>query len=148
MSNEETYVLNDSSDNDADGDVETIMYHEESVPTSKRRRKSSETDTESRKRRRKGASKKEYSDEALENAVEDIRTGNTLLGTSIKHKIPRSTLYMRVKALGIHLNPSRSDYTNDDIRQAIDLVIGTLIFNIYTQKFFRLIISFGPFSWI
>lgn len=139
LSNEETYVVNDlSDDNDADadadldGDIETVVLSEGS-PT-KKTKASEETNSDSRKRKRKSSCKKEYSDEALTAAMNDIQAGKTLLETATKHGIPRSTLYMRVKTLGLTLAPARSDYTNEDMRQAIDQVIGTLIISLISEK--------------
>jgi hypothetical protein len=62
----------------------------------------------------------------LSSAIADIRAGSSLLDAAARNHIPRSTLYMRAKVLGIPLNPSRSEYTNEDMKAAIDAVIGML----------------------
>lgn len=75
-------------------------------------------------KRRKSVSKKDYSDEDLAAAIADIRNGSSLLEAAAKNHIPRSTLYMRAKIFNIPLNPSRSEYTNDDMKAAIQDVLG------------------------
>ena len=77
-----------------------------------------------KKRKRRFAVKREYSDEMLATAINNLRDGQTLIEASTKNNIPRSTLYMRAKALGINLNASRSEYPAECMGAAIKSVIG------------------------
>ncbi|XP_012150886.1 uncharacterized protein LOC100876849 isoform X2 [Megachile rotundata] len=77
-----------------------------------------------RKKRRRDATKRDYSDDMLASAINDLKSGQTLIEASTKHNIPRSTLYMRAKALGIHLNASRNEYPAECMKAAINAVIG------------------------
>lgn len=77
-----------------------------------------------RRKRRRDAIKREYSDDMLASAINDLRLGQTLIEAATKHNIPRSTLYMRAKALGIHLNASRNEYPAECMKAAINAVIG------------------------
>ncbi|XP_076171181.1 uncharacterized protein LOC143148591 isoform X1 [Ptiloglossa arizonensis] len=77
-----------------------------------------------RKKRRRDTIKREYSDDMLASAINDLKSGQTLIEASTKHNIPRSTLYMRAKALGIHLNASRNEYPAECMKAAINTVIG------------------------
>lgn len=77
-----------------------------------------------RKKRRRDAMKREYSDDMLASAINDLKLGQTLIEAATKHNIPRSTLYMRAKALGIHLNASRNEYPAECMKAAINAVIG------------------------
>lgn len=77
-----------------------------------------------KKKRRRDATKRDYSDDMLESAINDLKSGQTLIEASTKHNIPRSTLYMRAKALGIHLNASRNEYPAECMKAAINAVIG------------------------
>lgn len=86
---------------------------------------SDETSGHEEPKRRKSVSKKDYSDEDLAAAIADIKSGSSLLEAAAKNHIPRSTLYMRAKILNVPLNPSRSEYTNEDMKAAIQDVLGT-----------------------
>ncbi|XP_047345726.1 uncharacterized protein LOC124947510 isoform X1 [Vespa velutina] len=77
-----------------------------------------------KRKRRREAIKREYSDDMLASAINDLRLGQTLIEAATKHNIPRSTLYMRAKALGIHLNASRNEYPAECMKAAINAVIG------------------------
>lgn len=83
-----------------------------------------------RKKRRRDTIKREYSDDMLASAINDLKSGQTLIEASTKHNIPRSTLYMRAKALGIHLNASRNEYPAECMKAAINTVIGWYLFYI------------------
>lgn len=76
-----------------------------------------------RKKRRRETVKRDYSDDMLTSAINDLKLGQTLIETASKHNIPRSTLYMRAKALGIHLNASRNGYPAECMNAAITAVI-------------------------
>ncbi|XP_058800883.1 uncharacterized protein LOC131669773 isoform X2 [Phymastichus coffea] len=84
--------------------------------------KEENSDTMARRRRR-SVCKKEYTDKMLTNAINDIKAGTSLLDAAAKFHIPRSTLYMRAKILGLTLNNHKCDYTADDMKAAIDAVI-------------------------
>lgn len=77
-----------------------------------------------KKKRRRDTAKRDYSDDMLAAAINDLRAGQTLIEAATKHNIPRSTLYMRAKALGIHLNASRNEYPAECMNAAITAVIG------------------------
>ncbi|KAI4487723.1 hypothetical protein M0802_011913 [Mischocyttarus mexicanus] len=53
-----------------------------------------------RRKRKRDVMKREYSDDMLASAINDLRLGQTLIEAATKHNIPRSTLYMRAKGLG------------------------------------------------
>ncbi|XP_066597084.1 uncharacterized protein [Prorops nasuta] len=76
-----------------------------------------------RKKKRRESSKRDYSDDMLVSAINDLRAGQTLIEAATRHNIPRSTLYMRAKALGIHLNASRNEYPAECMKAAIDAVL-------------------------
>ncbi|XP_011050130.1 PREDICTED: uncharacterized protein LOC105143470 isoform X2 [Acromyrmex echinatior] len=76
-----------------------------------------------KKKRRRDTVKREYSDDMLASAINDLKLGQTLIEAATKHNIPRSTLYMRAKALGIHLNASRNGYPAECMNAAINSVI-------------------------
>ncbi|XP_014609142.1 PREDICTED: uncharacterized protein LOC106789457 isoform X2 [Polistes canadensis] len=76
-----------------------------------------------RRKRKRDVMKREYSDDMLASAINDLRLGQTLIEAATKHNIPRSTLYMRAKGLGIHLNASRNEYPAECMQAAIDTVI-------------------------
>ncbi|XP_050446444.1 uncharacterized protein LOC126849037 isoform X1 [Cataglyphis hispanica] len=77
-----------------------------------------------KKKRRRETTKRDYSDDMLTSAINDLKLGQTLIEAATKHNIPRSTLYMRAKALGIHLNTSRNGYPAECMSAAITAVIG------------------------
>ncbi|XP_071575543.1 uncharacterized protein [Temnothorax nylanderi] len=76
-----------------------------------------------KKKRRRETVKKDYNDDMLASAINDLKLGQTLIEAATKHNIPRSTLYMRAKALGIHLNASRNGYPAECMNAAINSVI-------------------------
>ncbi|RLU17015.1 hypothetical protein DMN91_011084 [Ooceraea biroi] len=77
-----------------------------------------------KKKRRRDIAKRDYNDDMLASAINDLKLGQTLIETATKYNIPRSTLYMRAKALGIHLNASRNGYPVECMNAAITAVIG------------------------
>lgn len=77
-----------------------------------------------KKKRRREPTKREYSEVMLASAINDLRSGQTLVEAATKHNIPRSTLYMRAKTLGIHLSASRNEYPAECMNAAITAVIG------------------------
>lgn len=77
-----------------------------------------------KKKRRREIAKRDYNDEMLASAINELKLGQTLIETATKYNIPRSTLYMRAKALGIHLNVSRNGYPAECMNAAITAVIG------------------------
>lgn len=84
-----------------------------------------------KKKRRRDTTKRDYSDDMLASAINDLKAGQTLIEASTKHNIPRSTLYMRAKALGIHLNASRNEYPAECMKAAINAVIGWYLFQCF-----------------
>lgn len=77
-----------------------------------------------KKKRRRDTAKRDYNDDMLVAAINDLKEGQTLIEAATKHNIPRSTLYMRAKALGIQLTASRNEYSPDSMNAAINAVIG------------------------
>ncbi|XP_043286684.1 uncharacterized protein [Venturia canescens] len=88
------------------------------------------------KKRQKSNLKRDYNDEMLASAINDLKLGQTLVEASIKNNIPRSTLYMRAKALGIQLNASRNEYPAECMKAAIDAVIEGSSLQHASDKFF------------
>lgn len=76
-----------------------------------------------KKKRRRETVKRDYNDDMLASAINDLKLGQTLIEAATKHNIPRSTLYMRAKALGIHLNASRNGYPTECMNAAISAVL-------------------------
>lgn len=83
-----------------------------------------EENSESKKRKRRYSMKREYSEDMLAAAINNLREGQTLIEAATKNHIPRSTLYMRAKALGIQLQACRNEYPAECMKGAIDAVIG------------------------
>ncbi|XP_015514497.1 protein abrupt isoform X1 [Neodiprion pinetum] len=79
--------------------------------------------TSPKRKRRRDSSKKDYSEDMLMAAINDLKTGHTLVEAATSHGIPRSTLYMRAKALGLHLNASRNEYSAECMKAAINAVL-------------------------
>lgn len=69
------------------------------------------------------SAKKDYNDGMLQSAIEDLKKGMPLIDAATKHNIPRSTLYMRAKALDIHLNASRNGYPEECMNAAMSAVM-------------------------
>ncbi|XP_063987142.1 uncharacterized protein LOC135167656 isoform X1 [Diachasmimorpha longicaudata] len=76
------------------------------------------------KKRTIDTSKKVYNDEMLDAAINDLKDGKTLIEASVKNHIPRSTLYMKAKALGIQLHAARNEYPAACMQSAIETVVG------------------------
>jgi len=76
-----------------------------------------------KKKRRHEKIKRYYNDDMLASAINDLKLGQTLVEAATKHNIPRSTLYMRAKALGIHLTATRNGYPAECMNAAINAVI-------------------------
>ncbi|XP_015116104.1 uncharacterized protein LOC107040504 [Diachasma alloeum] len=77
-----------------------------------------------KERKKKDTSKKEYNEAMLDTAINDLKDGKTLIEASGKNHIPRSTLYMKAKALGIQLHAARNEYPAECMQSAIDTVLG------------------------
>ncbi|XP_032689081.1 uncharacterized protein LOC116852641 [Odontomachus brunneus] len=77
--------------------------------------------TSKKKGRRREFFRKEYSDIMLTSAIDDLKSGQTLVEAATKNKVPRSTLYMRAKSLGIHLS-GRNEYPAENMKAAITAV--------------------------
>lgn len=77
--------------------------------------------TSKKKGRRRSFIRKEYSEIMLTSAIDDLKSGQTLIEAATKHKVPRSTLYMRAKSLGIHLS-GRNEYPAENMKAAITAV--------------------------
>ena len=95
-----------------------------------------------KKRKRRFPMKREYSEDMLTAAINNLREGKTLIEASTKNNIPRSTLYMRAKALGIQLNASRNEYPAECMTAAINSVIGNLSLLIISHKVNQICFTF------
>lgn len=90
---------------------------------------------EKKRKRRKDSVKREYNDDMLVSAINDLRSGQTLIEAATRNNIPRSTLYMRAKALGIQLSASRNEYPPECMKAAIEAVLGGLSLQQASEKF-------------
>lgn len=77
-----------------------------------------------KKKRHRDSARKEYNEIMLTSAINDLRSGQTLIEAATRHNVPRSTLYMRAKSLGIHLTGSRNEYPAECMNAAITAVMG------------------------
>ncbi|XP_063235271.1 uncharacterized protein LOC134538153 isoform X2 [Bacillus rossius redtenbacheri] len=78
-------------------------------------------DDKKRRCRRKSC-RKDYSEEALAAALEELRAGRSLVSTAGEHGIPRSTLYVRARSQGIQLAVCRRGHRGDRVQAAIKAV--------------------------
>lgn len=76
-----------------------------------------------RKRKRRESAKREYSEDMLESAIAMLKSGKTLVEAATTNNIPRSTLYMRAKSLGLQMHASRSEYPAECMKAAIETVL-------------------------
>ncbi|XP_034951208.1 uncharacterized protein [Chelonus insularis] len=76
-----------------------------------------------KRKRRRDYTRKEYNNDMLEMALSDVRAGLSLVDASTKNNVPRSTLYMRAKALGLQLNTTRHEYPAECLQAAINAVM-------------------------
>lgn len=83
-----------------------------------------------KRKRRRDSPRKEYSKLTLASAIDDLRSGQTLVEAATKHNIPRTTLYMRAKTLGIPLS-ARNEYSTDCMNAAIAAVMGICFISFY-----------------
>ncbi|CAL1675979.1 unnamed protein product [Lasius platythorax] len=113
-STEETTTEIDQIEENTVGSLENDLHAQGTVENCISNRK---------KKRRRETAKRDYSDDMLASAINDLKLGQTLIEAATKHNIPRSTLYMRAKALGIHLNASRNGYPAECMSAAITAVI-------------------------
>ncbi|XP_012259404.2 uncharacterized protein LOC105687991 [Athalia rosae] len=102
-------------------ELQALQQEYESVPDPLDRKNVSTSSF--KKKRRRDTIKKEYSEDMLMAAIDDLKAGHTLIEAATKHGIPRSTLYMRAKALGLHLNASRNEYSPECMKAAINSVL-------------------------
>ncbi|XP_071448261.1 uncharacterized protein [Hetaerina americana] len=77
-----------------------------------------------RKKNHKQRYRKEYSEESLSEALDELRRGRPLLETAAAHHIPRSTLYVRARGRGIQLPLARQEYPGEMMTAAIQAVQG------------------------
>ncbi|XP_054276400.1 uncharacterized protein LOC128995414 [Macrosteles quadrilineatus] len=73
-------------------------------------------------KRKREFSRRDYSEEALSAALEDMANGLSLLEASNTHNIPRSTLYARAKSYGITPSISRYEYSQENLLAAVNMV--------------------------
>ncbi|GLH14797.1 Uncharacterized protein GBIM_19109 [Gryllus bimaculatus] len=74
------------------------------------------------RKRKRDPSKKDYTEETLTAALQDLKSGRSLLETSAAHHIPRSTLYVRARSQSIPIVPSRQDHPREKIQAAVQAV--------------------------
>lgn len=113
---------------EAEEKVINSLQHYENLENQQKYEITENSTLNKKKKRRRDATKRDYSDDMLASAINDLKAGQTLIEASTKHNIPRSTLYMRAKALGIHLNASRNEYPAECMKAAINAVIGWYLF--------------------
>lgn len=75
-----------------------------------------------KRKRRKENAKKDYSEDSLSAALNDLVAGRSLVETAAAHHIPRSTLYTRARAYGVVPIITRQEYSGDKISAAIQAV--------------------------
>ncbi|XP_075230079.1 uncharacterized protein LOC142329395 isoform X2 [Lycorma delicatula] len=73
---------------------------------------------------RKDIRKKLYSEEAMLAALEDMKAGKNLVKAAAKHRVPRTTLYMRARAIGAWPAMVRKGYPREKISAALESVAG------------------------
>uniref|UniRef100_A0A1B6GQ17 BTB domain-containing protein n=1 Tax=Cuerna arida TaxID=1464854 RepID=A0A1B6GQ17_9HEMI len=77
---------------------------------------------ENKRRRKREFSKKDYSEDALSAALDDLAQGRSLLETANTHHIPRSTLYARARSYGITPTITRQEHSEEKITAAVETV--------------------------
>ncbi|XP_014209747.1 uncharacterized protein LOC106640281 [Copidosoma floridanum] len=115
---ESTFVY----DEDSDGIEEVTLVSNTTANNSKITSTYSTPNSNKTFKRKRSSSKKEYSDNQLAAAIKDICAGKSLLEAAEKHSIPKSTLYMRAKALGVKINTTKVIYTAEDMKEAVKSV--------------------------
>nr|CAD7407086.1 unnamed protein product [Timema poppensis] len=101
-------------------------------------------DEDRKRRRRRDSIKKEYrwntstaaakilclfvSEESIAQALEDLKSGRTLVETAIAHNVPRSTLYVRARTQHVSLAYTRQEHSGEIIKAAVQAVVGTVPF--------------------
>lgn len=115
--------INDNNDNnDTDNYNEINDNEQEHEDVTNEIQLNSDT-INNNKKRRKEHIKRDYSEEMLESALNDLKNGKSLVEASTKNSIPRSTLYMRAKTMQIPLNASRNEYSAECMNGAISAVL-------------------------
>ncbi|XP_008558675.1 uncharacterized protein LOC103579144 isoform X1 [Microplitis demolitor] len=76
-----------------------------------------------KKKRKREYVKRDYNPAMLEAALNDVRNGFSLIDAANKNNVPRSTLYMRCKTLGLQLNTARHEYPPECLKAAINAVM-------------------------
>nr|CAD7571606.1 unnamed protein product [Timema californicum] len=80
-------------------------------------------DEDRKRRRRRDSIKKEYSEESIAQALEDLKSGRTLVETAIAHNVPRSTLYVRARTQHVSLAYTRQEHSGEIIKAAVQAVV-------------------------
>lgn len=75
-------------------------------------------------KRRKDIRKKLYSEDAMLAALDDMKSGKNLVEAAAKHHVPRTTLYMRARAIGACPAMVRKGYPREKINAALECVAG------------------------
>lgn len=81
-----------------------------------------------KKKRKREYVKRDYNPAMLEAALNDVRNGFSLIDAANKNNVPRSTLYMRCKTLGLQLNTARHEYPPECLKAAINAVMSKFLF--------------------
>lgn len=121
---EDEINLQESNLNEIEDEEVLDVFEHVYEDTNEQSEHSAEENSENKKRKRRYSMKREYSEDMLANAISNLRDGQTLIEAATKNHIPRSTLYMRAKALGIQLQACRNEYPAECMKGAIDAVIG------------------------
>nr|XP_033328284.1 uncharacterized protein LOC117221433 [Megalopta genalis] len=119
-SEEPMTVINETDENV----MNALQYGYEDLEDQQEQRFPENSTLNKKKKRRRDTIKREYSDDMLASAIDGLKSGQTLIEASTKHNVPRSTLYMRAKALGVHLTATRNEYPAECMKAAINAVIG------------------------
>nr|CAD7458609.1 unnamed protein product [Timema tahoe] len=62
-------------------------------------------------------------EESIAQALEDLKSGRTLVETAIAHNVPRSTLYVRARTQHVSLAYTRQEHSGEIIKAAVQAVV-------------------------
>lgn len=57
-------------------------------------------------------------------AIGEMRSGKSLVEAATIYKIPRSTLYVRAKSMGVQIGITRQEYSGEHVQAAVQAVKG------------------------
>lgn len=79
---------------------------------------------EEKPKKKKVCPKRFYDEQTMQEALEQLKQGHSLIEVSKRFSVPRSTLYMKAKAIGVPMTASRNEYSQESMKSAIDAVVG------------------------